>query len=193
MEKRSQPQEPAPPYPGPPLNYGGPGPQQGFYSQPGLAPQQGYAPQPGYAPQSGNAPQPGTAPQPGNAPQPGITSQPGIAPQPGYAPQPGFAPATSQGVAYAPVPTAPVVTQVVVSQSHALRDLPGQTVCPHCHQNVVTFIRHSSGLLPWAISVGLFIIGCWVCCFIPFCIDSCKDVEHHCPTCNRIIYVHKRL
>lgn len=49
MEKGHPPQESAPPYPGPPLNYGEAVPQPGMYPpQPGM-----YPPQPGMYPQSG--------------------------------------------------------------------------------------------------------------------------------------------
>lgn len=38
MEKGYPPQESAPPYPGPPINYGGVPPQPGMYPQPGFIP-----------------------------------------------------------------------------------------------------------------------------------------------------------
>ncbi|KAK6312278.1 hypothetical protein J4Q44_G00179420 [Coregonus suidteri] len=85
----------------------------------------------------------------------------------------------------------PVVTHVIMTPS--LKEVGGLTMCPHCQQTVVTKTETNPGLLTWLICGGLFIVGCWLCCVIPFCVESCKDVEHSCPTCNKIIYVYKRI
>ncbi|XP_055060222.1 lipopolysaccharide-induced tumor necrosis factor-alpha factor homolog [Misgurnus anguillicaudatus] len=85
----------------------------------------------------------------------------------------------------------PVVTQVVVMST--LTDVPGRITCPLCHQDVVTEIEHSSGLLTWLICGTLAIFACWLCCCIPFCVDSCKDVKHSCPNCKNVIRVYSRV
>lgn len=142
MDKGNPAQDFAPPYPGPPANYGGAVPQPGMY------------PQPGYYP---------AAPPPA-----------------GY-----------QAGPYAPAAPTATVTQVVVAPS--LRDHPGQALCPHCQQTVITEIHPIPGLLTWAVCGGLAVIGCCLCSCIPFCIDACQDTEHNCPNCKKLIYVSKRI
>ena len=34
---------------------------------------------------------------------------------------------------------------------------------------------------------------CFLCCCIPFCIESMQDVTHRCPVCNSAIYIYKRM
>ncbi|XP_074552944.1 lipopolysaccharide-induced tumor necrosis factor-alpha factor homolog [Halichoeres trimaculatus] len=143
MEKGNPAQDCAPPYPGPPANYGGAVPQPGVYHQPGFYP---------------------AAPPPA-----------------GY----------QAGPPYAPVPATATVTQVVLTPS--LRDQPGQALCPQCQQTVITEIQPITGLFTWVVCAGLALFGCCLCCCIPFCVDSCQDIEHHCPNCKKVIYVFRRM
>ncbi|KAM9746174.1 LITAF domain-containing protein-like isoform 1-T2 [Menidia menidia] len=120
----------------------------------------------------------------------------GFVPYPGMYPQQGYPSAPPHGGyhgGFAPVPTAPISTVTNVIVSPALQDIPAHTVCPFCQQSVVTSTEHTPGLFSWAVCAGLSIFGCWLCCCIPFCLDSCSDVEHRCPNCKRTIYIYKRM
>lgn len=193
--------ETAPPYPGPPSNYPGAPPAQfghpgGVYNAP-MTTLRGppyAAPPMTYMDTAGkgytmNEPAP-------PYPEPMMHYPPG-GPQPAMYPPPhGVHPG---GPAYSPVPTTTVVLQaptpvitttVVVS---GLQDVPGHALCPHCQQSVITRIEHTAGTMAWLICAGLCLAGCGFCSCIPFCLESCQDVEHHCPNCQRVIYIYKRM
>ncbi|XP_075687438.1 LITAF domain-containing protein-like [Rhinoderma darwinii] len=115
-------------------------------------------------------------------------------PQPGVGgayppPQP---PPYGMGGAQPTVVMAPMTTIVIMGTSFA--DSPTSCTCPVCRQNVVTRIQYNTGLLAWLIFGILCFFGCWLgCCLIPFCLDSCKDVDHFCPNCNHHLSKYKRL
>ncbi|KAM8824599.1 LITAF domain-containing protein-like isoform 2-T2 [Synchiropus picturatus] len=125
----------------------------------------------------------------GYAPQETAPGYPGP-PMGAYPPPPGFSPghAAQPQMGYQGAPVPPVVVM-----SPALGDVSGQASCPHCHQTVMTVVERKAGLMTWMICGGLTLFGCFLCCCIPFCVDSCKDTEHRCPSCQNIIYVYKRL
>ncbi|XP_049600438.1 LITAF domain-containing protein-like [Syngnathus scovelli] len=112
------------------------------------------------------------------------------APPPGLYPPMNAGPPPPVGYQGGPSTTASV-THLVVTPS--LQDSPGETICPQCQQTVVTHVERQAGLMAWAICGCLAFFGCFLCCCIPFCVDSCKDAVHHCPNCHKQIYTHKRL
>ncbi|XP_069501683.1 lipopolysaccharide-induced tumor necrosis factor-alpha factor homolog isoform X2 [Ambystoma mexicanum] len=74
------------------------------------------------------------------------------------------------------------------------RETPMRTTCPACQQPIVTSISYTSGAMAWLLCILLALLGCILgCCLIPFFVDSCKDVNHYCPSCNHLVAKHKRL
>ncbi|XP_077936583.1 lipopolysaccharide-induced tumor necrosis factor-alpha factor homolog [Gasterosteus aculeatus] len=84
------------------------------------------------------------------------------------------------------------VNQVVVVQPN-LTDTSRQKMCPNCRNTGMTQLRYINGMLTWLICgvVGIFLFLPCMC--IPFCVNSCKDVEHSCPSCGHVLHVHRRM
>ncbi|XP_071126543.1 cell death-inducing p53-target protein 1 homolog [Mytilus edulis] len=82
---------------------------------------------------------------------------------------------------------------VVVGQPQTLvlqqtyRDSPVRTTCPSCNADVMTAISFEVGTMAWIVAGCLCLFGFWLCCFIPFLVDGCKDVVHTCPNCNHMV------
>ncbi|KAM4595522.1 uncharacterized protein V3H82_002937 isoform 2-T2 [Fundulus diaphanus] len=92
-------------------------------------------------------------------------------------------------------PAAQQYLQPVTQQAAAFvrpTDSPGRMQCRYCQLPVVTSIEYKMGLCTWLIFGGLCIFGIWPFCLIPFCVPSCKDVQHSCPMCNNVLYVYQR-
>ncbi|CAH8460126.1 unnamed protein product [Dicrocoelium dendriticum] len=80
----------------------------------------------------------------------------------------------------------PVVTQPVLVRF--FRDRPMSVQCPLCSKMIVTRTSYAVGnctLL--ASALACLTGGALGCCFIPFCLKKCKDVDHTCPSCNGLI------
>uniref|UniRef100_UPI001EAED75E lipopolysaccharide-induced tumor necrosis factor-alpha factor homolog n=1 Tax=Oncorhynchus gorbuscha TaxID=8017 RepID=UPI001EAED75E len=69
----------------------------------------------------------------------------------------------------------------------------GQITCPHCQVPVLTETTHTPGLFTWLIFGALFCFLCMIFSCLPFCVESCQDVEHRCPNCKTVIHIHKRM
>eukprot|EP00727_Mastigamoeba_balamuthi_P001248 m51a1_g1112 putative lipopolysaccharide-induced tumor necrosis factor-alpha factor homolog (481) ;mRNA; r:146997-149170 len=63
-------------------------------------------------------------------------------------------------------------------QTFKFLDVQARITCQFCGQVVTTETRFENGSFMWVAAGGLFFVGLWPCCLIPFCVDSVKDVRH---------------
>ncbi|XP_034543157.1 cell death-inducing p53-target protein 1 homolog [Notolabrus celidotus] len=116
-------------------------------------------------------------------------------PYPGPPLNPDFGIVQSQPVPVFPISPPPQIIQTVHSRvviEYLPADVPGRMVCPHCQRSVMTETKHKNGFLAWMMCLTLGFAMCWLCCWIPLYINTCKDVQHSCPNCNKVIHIHKQ-
>ncbi|XP_037046421.1 lipopolysaccharide-induced tumor necrosis factor-alpha factor homolog [Bradysia coprophila] len=59
--------------------------------------------------------------------------------------------------------------------------------CPSCRASVRTQVRHESTTKTHLIALLLCVCFCWPCICVPYCVDSCKNANHYCPSCGSFI------
>ncbi|CAG8500319.1 942_t:CDS:2 [Cetraspora pellucida] len=62
-------------------------------------------------------------------------------------------------------------------------DFPVKTQCASCSKLITTQIHHKNGKFVYILAMGLFSLTV-VLFWVPFVVDSCKDVTHSCPNCD---------
>lgn len=62
---------------------------------------------------------------------------------------------------------------------------PRQFYCPNCNRFNWSKVSNKIGVFSWLICMYMCLIGCWVCCFIPFLVSSCQDTVHSCAACGQ--------
>ncbi|XP_032672215.1 lipopolysaccharide-induced tumor necrosis factor-alpha factor homolog isoform X2 [Odontomachus brunneus] len=68
--------------------------------------------------------------------------------------------------------------------------VPTATICPRCAAFVITAVVVRRSTYSHLTALTLFLLGCWPCCMIPYCIDSCNSMDHYCPLCHAHLGTH---
>ncbi|KAF7636137.1 hypothetical protein Mgra_00004396 [Meloidogyne graminicola] len=101
----------------------------------------------------------------------------------------GSLPLNSNGIP--PQPPPPInVNRPIHVYTPKFGPYPLEMDCPSCRSHIVTETIKTPGALPWIILgfcfvLGFFLVIPWCLCCVPFCIDSCLDVIHACPSCKK--------
>ncbi|KAM8711265.1 hypothetical protein ACLKA7_000411 [Drosophila subpalustris] len=110
----------------------------------------------------------------------GPTQPPLYPPMPQPQPQP-------QPYGQAPPQHTVIIQTTTTSNLTPIGSGPTRIRCPSCHAEVVTTVKSTpSGRTHcWALILCLFI--CWPCVCLPYCMDSCQNADHYCPSCSAYI------
>ncbi|XP_073848677.1 lipopolysaccharide-induced tumor necrosis factor-alpha factor homolog [Musca autumnalis] len=56
--------------------------------------------------------------------------------------------------------------------------------CPQCRcRNKTTIKRRAT----WKTHLACICLTCIGCCCLPYCLDACTNLDHHCPTCEAYV------
>ena len=83
----------------------------------------------------------------------------------------------------APPPQAPPDPYLIVRKQ---RD-PVFLQCRSCGRQSHTSVDFEMGTIAWILFFVLLVCSFGVLCFIPCCIESCKDAVHSCSACQKVI------
>lgn len=61
---------------------------------------------------------------------------------------------------------------------------PQMLTCPSCRQTTVSKMDYESSTRTHVMAGLCFLFGCWLCCWMPYCMDSCRNGNHYCTNCN---------
>nr|XP_031833095.1 lipopolysaccharide-induced tumor necrosis factor-alpha factor homolog [Nomia melanderi] len=61
---------------------------------------------------------------------------------------------------------------------------PTTAFCPRCTTLVVTTVEVRQSIITHVTAFALFLCGCWPCCTLPYCMNTCKNIDHYCPACR---------
>ncbi|XP_014477185.1 PREDICTED: lipopolysaccharide-induced tumor necrosis factor-alpha factor homolog isoform X2 [Dinoponera quadriceps] len=76
------------------------------------------------------------------------------------------------------------VNQFPTSARSSWPRVPTTAICPRCAGLIITTVIVRRSTYTHLTALTLFLFGCWPCCMLPYCIDSCNNTDHYCPLCH---------
>ncbi|KAG8228656.1 hypothetical protein J437_LFUL008307 [Ladona fulva] len=61
---------------------------------------------------------------------------------------------------------------------------PVTLTCPSCGARITSRINYETSTRTHGMCMAMCAFGLWLCCFLPYLMDSCKNANHYCPNCN---------
>ncbi|GJQ70750.1 hypothetical protein Trydic_g682 [Trypoxylus dichotomus] len=68
---------------------------------------------------------------------------------------------------------------------------PMATICQRCGAHIITTTTSQRSNLTHFAAVALCLCGCWPCCLLPYCMNSCKNTYHYCPNCSTYLGMYR--
>ncbi|KAE9547663.1 hypothetical protein FO519_009124 [Halicephalobus sp. NKZ332] len=86
---------------------------------------------------------------------------------------------------------------MLVNAKKYLSDQPQLLDCPRCKNHAETEIKFVNGFFTWLsflviLMAGIFILPLFFV-WVPFCVTTFKDAEHHCSNCGAWIGTYRRI
>ena len=81
-------------------------------------------------------------------------------------------------------PATQIIVQPMVSEYSM------NMTCQYCKTQIFTVVKRKVGAFTWLSCVLCSFVAC---CCLPFCMDSFKDVVHHCPHCGQVVAIYNKL
>ncbi|XP_022907865.2 uncharacterized protein [Onthophagus taurus] len=68
---------------------------------------------------------------------------------------------------------------------------PMPAACQRCGTYIITQTTNQRSNMTHFAALALCICGCWPCCLLPYCMNSCKNTYHYCPNCNSYLGMYR--
>ncbi|XP_059060203.1 lipopolysaccharide-induced tumor necrosis factor-alpha factor homolog [Achroia grisella] len=106
-------------------------------------------------------------------------------PYPGLLPS---RPASPGGIVLYQVTPERVVTPIALASTvivdQPLGPTPSTLICRSCHQETTTRVRRNPTIRTHLMAILLCVFGLWFCACLPYCADTCLNLDHYCTNCD---------